>query len=82
MIGGICVGFFAKPEVTRYTSFYDEQYCVYYSSMYVGGTQLGKQIIGIMFSIVAWAGIITCIILECIDMTIGLRVTEEQEVTI
>ena len=74
IIGGICVGFFATDQVTGNPN----QCGVYYCNTWIGGWQLEKQIVGILYSI-AWSGIVSFILLKSIDMTIGLRVSEEEE---
>lgn len=52
---------------------------VYYGGIKVGGHQLGIQLVGIAFSI-GWSFILTYAILQIIDKTIGLRVSEEDEI--
>jgi Amt family ammonium transporter len=42
------------------------------------GAQLGVQALGILVTM-AWCGVITWILLKVLDVTLGLRVTEEQE---
>ena len=44
------------------------------------GLQLGKQFLGVIVTIV-WCGVVSIVSLFVIDKTIGLRVTEEEEVT-
>ena len=51
---------------------------VYYGSMVEGGNQLAAQIAGILFA-VGWSFSWTYLICKAIDMTIGLRVSEEDE---
>lgn len=82
IIGGILVGFFANPQVsaggahlpgtdTLYTG-------VFYGSTNIGGHQLAYQLAGILISI-AWSAIVSFIILKGLDLTIGLRVSEQDE---
>jgi len=80
IVGGIATGFFATRGVVMAGSGtipgnYDG---VYYAGLKVGGTQLGAQIAGILFSL-AWSGFISFFILYAIDVTIGLRVSAEEE---
>jgi Amt family ammonium transporter len=74
IVGGVCVGFFASEQVT---GSYEVQ-GVYYSSRWVGLNQLAKQVAGICFAL-TWSAIGSFIILKGIDVTIGLRVSEEEE---
>ena len=46
--------------------------------LYAGGHQLAVQLVGISFAI-GWSFIWTYVILQIIDKTIGLRVSEEAE---
>jgi len=71
IFGGIAVGFFADPDNGG-------QRGVYYGGLEVGGTQLGKQIYGIIVTI-GWAVFMTSLILLAIDHTIGLRVSADDE---
>lgn len=73
-VGGICTGFFATSATTGNPNASG----VYYSNTWIGGWQLEKQIVGILYTI-AWSGIVSFILLKSIDMTIGLRVSEEEE---
>jgi Amt family ammonium transporter len=72
--GGICTGFFASTAVDGNT----DHNGVFYSSTWIGGHQLAKQLVGITFSI-AWSGIGSFILLKIIDLTMGLRVSEAEE---
>jgi Ammonium Transporter Family len=51
---------------------------VYYSGIHLGGHQLAIQIVGICFA-AGWSFCGTYIILQVIDKTIGLRVSESDE---
>jgi ammonium transporter, Amt family len=72
IIGGISVGFFADPAITGGPA------GVYYGSFTVGGYQLAVQIVGVLFSI-GWSSVGTLILLT-IDSTVGLRISEEDEI--
>jgi Amt family ammonium transporter len=83
MVGGICVGFFASPAVTIYSATsagvpITSYAGVYYANTFTGGRQLARQVVGICFAI-AWSAIGSFVILKAIDLTIGLRVSEEAE---
>lgn len=66
------MGFFATDRA------YLGEKGVFYSSTHHGGTQLGVQIYGIVVT-AAWAMFMTYVILKSIDLTLGLRVNDEQE---
>ena len=51
---------------------------VYYGNMQEGGFQLGAQVAGILFAFF-WAFTFTLVICKVIDLTIGMRVSEEDE---
>ena len=51
---------------------------MYYGSIDVGGHQLAVQLVGICYAI-GWSFIVSYAILQAIDKTIGLRVSEEDE---
>ena len=72
IIGGIAVGFFASPNL------YAHSKGVYYFGVKDGGNQLAMQLYSIIVSII-WAGGISFILLKGIDMTLGLRVSAEDE---
>lgn len=74
IVGGILTGFFATSSITGSPT----QTGVFYSNEWIGGHQLAKQIVGILFAI-TWSGICTFIILKIIDLTLGLRVSEADE---
>jgi len=78
IFGGIMTGFFATRYVAGFNSDGVGIDGVFYSDTHTGGTQLGKQIYGIVVT-AGWAAFMSFIILKGIDMTIGLRVTDEQE---
>jgi Amt family ammonium transporter len=42
------------------------------------GAQLGVQALGVLATIV-WCGVVTWVVLKVLDVTLGLRVSEEQE---
>ena len=42
------------------------------------GAQVGVQALGILATVV-WCGVITWVLLKVLDVTLGLRVSEEQE---
>ena len=72
IIGGISVGFFADPAITGGPA------GVYYASLRVGGYQLAVQLVGILFS-VGWSAVGTYFILTAVDSSVGLRVSEKDE---
>ena len=72
VIGGIACGFFASPHL------YALSKGVYYFVVKDGGNQLAMQLYAIIVSII-WAGGISFILLKGIDMTLGLRVSAEDE---
>ena len=82
IVGGISVGFFATDKVASPFGFGDNAglpiFGVYYGGLYAGGHQLAIQLVGISFAI-GWSFIWTYVILQIIDKTIGLRVSEEAE---
>jgi len=71
IFGGIAVGFFADPNNGGFKG-------VFYGDMEVGGHQLAMQLYGISVTI-GWAAFMTAIILLCLDRTIGLRVSADDE---
>ena len=73
IIGGISVGFFADPAITGGSG------GLYYTSFSAGGYQLAIQIVGVLFSI-GWSSVGTFLILAAIDITVGLRISEEDEI--
>ena len=77
IIGGILTGFFANPGVCLPLG---QPNCngVFYSSTKNGGTQLAVQLYGITVC-GGWSIFCSFIMLKIIDMTMGLRVTEEEE---
>ena len=68
IIGGILTGFFANPAISPGTS----------GVFYKNGDQLGWQLAGICVT-AGYCSIMTAIILLCLKVTIGLRVSEEDE---
>lgn len=74
IVGLVCTGFFATSEVTGVP----DQSGVYYANTWVGGHLLGKQVISICFT-VTWSAVVTYILMKAIDLTIGLRVSAEEE---
>ena len=82
IIGGISVGFFATDQVASPFGFGDNAGIaikgVYYGGVTAGGHQLAIQLVGISFAI-GWSFVWTYCILQIIDKTIGLRVSEEAE---
>jgi len=70
--GGIALGFFANPMITGTDA------GVYYTGLHTGGHQLASQLYAIVVTI-GWSAFMTFIILKAIDMTIGLRVSLEDE---
>ena len=68
IIGGILTGFFANPAISPGTS----------GVFYKNGEQLGWQLAGICVT-AGYCSIMTAIILLCLKVTIGLRVSEEDE---
>lgn len=52
---------------------------VYYGGLKAGGHQLAIQLVGILFTI-GWSLAFTWCILQIIDKTIGLRISEEDEI--
>jgi Amt family ammonium transporter len=76
--GGIMTGFFATSHVAGFNADGVGIDGVFYAGTHIGGTQLGKQIYGIVV-VAGWAAFMSFIILMALDMTIGLRVTDEQE---
>ena len=80
IVGGISTGFFATSTVTQELAPPANQNAngVYYTDRNGGGRQLGVQLAGIVFAM-GWSGIVSFIILKAIELTIGLRVSEEEE---
>lgn len=70
--GAILTGFFADKNINGYDG-------VFYTSSNEGGEQLGKQVYCVVI-VSVWAAVVSFFILVGIDMTIGLRVSEEIEV--
>ena len=69
--GTLAVGLFATTTVPESTL----------TGLFYGGgfELLGKQIIGVV-TVFAWTAVTMTIVFKLIDMTIGLRVTEEEEI--
>ena len=69
--GTLAVGLFATTTVPESTL----------TGLFYGGgfELLGKQIIGVV-TVLAWTAVTMTIVFKLIDMTIGLRVTEEEEI--
>jgi len=67
IFGGIMTGFFAQSDI-----------CGFDGAFYGNGMQIVYQIYGVLTSI-AWSGAASFVILKAIDMSIGLRVTSDQE---
>ena len=89
IIGGILTGFFATPHVTGPLGYATETIQpggsfpmvavgVFYGNTWYGGHQLAHQLCGILYSL-AWSGITSFVILKVLDLTIGLRVSAEDE---
>jgi len=74
IVGGIATGFFSTDTVTGNKHMNG----VYYAGLHVGGMQLARQIAGILFA-VAWSGIVSFVLLKGLDLTLGLRVSAEEE---
>ena len=69
--GTIAVGLFATSSVPE---------CTVDGLFYGGGFhQLGLQFLG-MITVLAWTGITMFIVFKLIDLTVGLRVSEEEEI--
>jgi Amt family ammonium transporter len=90
-LGGILTGFFAAPKIFTpflftFTTLYPDggSGSTYYPGVFYAidqenqGAQLGKQLYGIACTIL-YSSVATFIIAKAVDMTIGLRVTEEEE---
>jgi Amt family ammonium transporter len=73
ILGGILTGFFATDSVSGRAN------GVFYTDTFYGGRQLGIQIYAIVFS-VFWAVTFTVGILFIVDKTMGLRVSEDDEI--
>lgn len=71
-LGGVLTGFFATDTIAPGIN------GVFYASTKVGGTQLGNQIYAIVVC-AGWAAFCTFLILQALEMTMGLRVSEETE---
>lgn len=69
--GTIAVGLFAAPSVPENTL----------TGLFYGGgfALLGKQLIGVA-TVLAWTAVTMTIAFKIIDMTVGLRVSEEEEI--
>ncbi|KAJ1488105.1 ammonium transporter family-domain-containing protein [Baffinella frigidus] len=67
IVGGLLTGLFANPDINGAAG-----------AFYGNPMQFPLQIYGIVV-VIAWSGVLSAIILKCIDLTIGLRVTEEEE---
>lgn len=82
IVGGISTGFFATSEVAVPFTYGNTAgqpiNGVYYSGLKLGGHQLAIQLVGILFA-AGWSFVGTLIILQVIDRTIGLRVSESDE---
>jgi Amt family ammonium transporter len=83
IIGGLAVAFFATDEVAQGGGWGDQEgnpiKGVYYGNLKVGGHTFAIQLVGILFSI-GWSFCWTWCILQIIDKSIGLRVSEEDEI--
>lgn len=73
ILGGILTGFFATSDIGGGTL-----NGVFYANTEIGGGQLGKQLYAIVVTI-GYAAFVTFLILKSIDLTMGLRVTEKDE---
>jgi Amt family ammonium transporter len=71
IVGGILTGFFATSTVAGAGI-----NGVFYADTKVGGTQLGNQIYAIVV-VTCYAAFMTFCILKVLDMTIGMRVSED-----
>lgn len=74
ILGSIMTGFFANEDVSGI----DGANGVFYADTYNGGTQLGIQIYGVIFTIL-WTTFFTAVILFVLDKTLGLRVSASTE---
>lgn len=77
--GGILTGFFATATIDGTTADGVGIDGVFYGSTKIGGTQLGNQIYAIVV-VVAYSAFLTFIILKALDLTIGMRVSEDIEI--
>jgi Amt family ammonium transporter len=71
MVGGILCGFFAKTPLAPNNG-------VFYGGLHEGGHQLAMQLYGIVV-VGGWSLFATTIILLCLDMTVGLRIPDEDD---
>eukprot|EP01034_Spumella_vulgaris_P030934 gene30934-38233_t len=78
IFGGLMTGFFATHYVDGQNADGVGIDGVFYADTHIGGTQFGKQIYGIVV-VSGWAAFMSLIILMSLDLTIGLRVSDEQE---
>jgi Amt family ammonium transporter len=77
LVGSVLIGFFANPDffdsVFEDGAWWDE------GLFYGGGAGLlGEQILANLAAIV-WSGVLTFVILKALDVTMGIRVSEETE---
>ena len=72
ILGGFMTGLFATDQVNPGYS------GLFYTNVVDGGNQLLVQVYSMLFCI-GWAGVVTFLILKTIDLTIGLRVNEDDE---
>lgn len=73
-LGAILTGIFAAPILGGLGTHGD------YSGEYAMGSQLLAQCFGVGLTIV-WSGVVSVILLKITDLVVGLRVTEENEIT-
>ena len=87
--GGILTGFFATPHVTGPLGYATETIQpggsfatvavgVFYGNTWYGGHTLGVQCAAIAFAL-SWSAVVSFILLKGIDLTLGLRVSAEDE---
>eukprot|EP01039_Chlorochromonas_danica_P000638 gene636-693_t len=72
IVGGLMLGFFANDRISGRDN------GVFYSDTYNGGKQLANQLYAIVVT-VGWSTFMTMIILIFVDLTIGVRVSEDTE---
>lgn len=80
IVGGILTGFFANPNVIGCCGATTNVAGVFYSNTHHGGKQLGVQLYGIVVT-AGWSAFASFLILKFVDMTMGLRVSAEDEDT-
>jgi len=73
IVGGILTGFFATDQIGG-----PGKNGVFYANTKNGGHQLGIQIYAIVV-VAGWSAFMSFVILKILDLTIGLRVSDEEE---